>query len=76
MNIAIFEDFLNDKDVSWYLALLKVGIYDYQNMWDLFFYMMPEVMIITFIMLNEIKLKLLGLFDRIETDIESVHTGI
>jgi len=39
-------------------------------------YMMPEILIMCFIMLNEIKLKLLGLFFEIEQDIESVMEGI
>ena len=38
--------------------------------------MMPEILIIFFIMLNEIKLKLLGLYFEIETDIETVLEGI
>jgi hypothetical protein len=39
-------------------------------------YMAPEILIISFIMLNEIKLKLLGLFHEIEKDIETVTQGI
>jgi hypothetical protein len=38
--------------------------------------MIPEVLIICFIMLNEIKLRLLGLYVEIEEDIESVQDGI
>ena len=38
--------------------------------------MIPEILIITFIMLNEIKLKLSGLYYQIEQDIETVTDGI
>jgi hypothetical protein len=38
--------------------------------------MMPEIMIITFIMLNQIKLKLLGLYDHSELGIEPIMDAI
>jgi len=38
--------------------------------------MLPELLIIMFIMLNEIHLKLIGLYYQIETDVESVQDGI
>jgi len=37
---------------------------------------LPELLIICFIMLNEIKLKLLGLYWMTELEIESVNEGI
>ena len=55
---------------------MKLGIYDYGNLSDLVWYMIPEILIITFIMLNEIKLKLSGLYYQIEQDIETVTDGI
>lgn len=60
----------------YYTALLKIGIYDYPSMLDLLVYMLPEIMIICCIMLNEIRLKLLGLYLEIEQDIEGVMQGI
>ena len=45
---------------------MKLGIYDYGDLSDLVWYMIPEILIITFIMLNEIKLKLSGLYYQIE----------
>jgi hypothetical protein len=39
-------------------------------------YIMPELLIITLVMLNEIKLKLLGLYWQTELEIESVNAGI
>jgi site-specific DNA-adenine methylase len=38
--------------------------------------MSPEILIICMIMLNEIKLKLIGLYHNIEQDIETVNQGI
>jgi hypothetical protein len=38
--------------------------------------MLPEILIMTFIMLNEIHLKLIGLYYEIEDDIETVTEGI
>jgi len=39
-------------------------------------YVIPELLIICLIMLNEIKLKLLGLYWETELEIESVNEGI
>jgi hypothetical protein len=38
--------------------------------------MMPEILIMCFIMLNEIKLKLLGLYFQTENEIESIQEAI
>jgi len=76
LNLAIFEPLLRSDWFEFWAALLKIGIFDYDNIWHITFYMMPEILIISFIMLNEIKLKLLGLFYHIETDIESILEGI
>ena len=38
--------------------------------------MIPEILIIVFIMLNEIQLKLIGLYYQIEQDIETINDGI
>lgn len=38
--------------------------------------MMPEILILCFLMLHEIKLKLMGLYDKDEEDIEPVLDGI
>ena len=56
--------------------MFKLGIVEYDNLFRLLKYMLPEVMILMFIMLNEIHLKLTGLFYEIETDVESVVDGI
>jgi hypothetical protein len=38
--------------------------------------MLPEILLIVFIMLNQIHLRLIGLYYHIEDDIESVDIGI
>jgi len=65
-NLAILEPYLESKEFLYVTSYLKVGLYDYSNMWHLTMYMSPEIIIICFIMLNEIKLKLIGLYHNIE----------
>jgi hypothetical protein len=76
MNIDSFGAFVQGKTFIYYESLLKVGIYDYENLYTLFFYMIPEILIITFIMLNEIKLKLIGLYYKREHEVETILDGI
>lgn len=88
LNLSLFEPLLTPTNESTgkqstgvaasfqhWSALLNLGIYDNQEMWQLTLYMMPEVLIICFIMLHEIRLRLLGLYYEIEEDIESVPEG-
>jgi hypothetical protein len=66
MNLSYMEEMMQGDAFIYWTALLKIGIYDYPDLFDLTMYMAPEILIISFIMLNEIKLKLLGLFHEIE----------
>jgi hypothetical protein len=76
-NLSIIEDnFLHSETYIFYKTLLKIGLFKYKTIPEMILYMMPEVLIICFIMLNEIKLKLLGLFFENEEDIETVTEGI
>ena len=76
MNLAIFNSVLRNPAFAHYSAYVKLGLYEYDNIPDLLMYMMPEILIIFFIMLNEIKLKLLGLFEENEIEVESILEGI
>jgi len=76
MNISIWESFLSNPTVKFYISLIKLGIFDYSSFVSLFFYMIPEICIICFIMLNEVKLKLLGVYWANENQIETIHEGI
>jgi len=75
-NLAILEPYLDSPSFLLMTSYLKIGLYDYSNIWHLTLYMSPEIIIICFIMLNEIKLKLIGLYYNIECDIETVMQGI
>ena len=75
-NLEWFSEFLNQDDYLYWAGMFKLGIVEYDNLFRLLKYMLPEVMILMFIMLNEIHLKLTGLFYEIETDVESVVDGI
>jgi hypothetical protein len=61
---------LSNESFVYVNAIVQIGIYDYESILYLTLYMMPEILIISFIMLNEIKLKLLGLNEDTEQDIE------
>lgn len=58
------------------IGYIKPGIHIYPSMWRNVIYMAPEILITGLIMLNEIRLKLYGLYYVIELDIESVQEGI
>jgi len=55
---------------------MKIGIYNYPSKMKTLVYMLPEIMILALCILNEIKLKLLGLYYQIEDDIETIEDGI
>ena len=57
-------------------AYMKPGVYNYTRLQDLLPYMLPEILIMALIMLNEINLKLCGLYTKIEADIETITEGI
>jgi len=54
---------------------LQIGIYDYPTLIEIVGYMIPEIMIISFIMLNEIYLNLVGLYYVNEQDVETITDG-
>lgn len=76
LNLSVFDDILRSEGFNYVSAYLKIGIYEYSNPIDLITYMMPEILIICFIMLNEIKLKLLGLYYENEMTVETIQEGI
>lgn len=76
LNLSIFDSLLQSDAFNSVSAFIKIGIYEYTTLWDLTLYMMPEILIISFIMLNEIKLKLLGLYYENEMEVESIQEGI
>jgi hypothetical protein len=73
-----FNEILFSKNYSikYYLELSKIGLVDTKSFGEFMGYIVPELLIISFIMLNEIKLKLLGLYWKTELEVESVNEGI
>lgn len=75
MNLSIFEATLQSESYKLWSAYLQIGIYDYPTLIEIVGYMIPEIMIISFIMLNEIYLNLVGLYYVNEQDVETITDG-
>ena len=75
-SIEFFWNIVTQEPAQYYIELFKVGLVEYQSFGEMMAYIMPELMIISLIMLNEIKLKLLGLYWETELEIETVNEGI
>lgn len=76
LNLDFFDKYLNSPDFTYYSAYIKTGIYNFENLYDMILYMLPEIAILCFLMLHEIKLQLVGLYDKNEEDVETVLDGI
>lgn len=61
-NLAIMEPFVKSKTYVKVQGYGKLGFFDYPEIIDMLKYMSPEILIISLIMLNEIKLKLCGIY--------------
>lgn len=75
-NLDFFSPILESDGFVQVSSYLKLGIYDYPEISSLILYMLPEVLILCFLMLHEIKLQLIGLYDRNEEDVEPVLDAI
>jgi len=53
-NLSVFEDVLESEAYEYYTGIFKFGIFDYDDLDALVRYMLPEILILMFIMLNEI----------------------
>jgi hypothetical protein len=58
------------------LSYLKLGTYSYHSLADLVWYVLPEVSIMSLLMINSIYLRLIGYKTLSELDIEDVTEGI
>jgi hypothetical protein len=61
-NLEIFNSYAHTETFNYFEGVTKLGLIDYQNIFQLTLYMLPEVLIISLVMLNEIALKLNGLY--------------
>lgn len=76
LNLDFFSVILNSPGFVSFSSYLKLGIYDFDEIGTLIMYMLPEIMILCFLMLHEIKLQLIGLYDINEEDVEPVLDAI
>lgn len=73
----MFDKFTNTESFKYTSGLFKIGLRkENDSIGHIFQYLIPEIMIITFIMLNQVALKLIGLYDHIEEDHEGVNNAI
>lgn len=75
-NLDVFSGSLESPEFAEMSSTFKFGIYDFDDLPTLILYMMPEILILCFLMLHEIKLQLIGLYHQKEEDVEPVLDGI
>lgn len=56
LNLDMFGSFLKSEGFMNIAGWVKFGIYDYDDIGKLILYMLPEILILCFLMLHEIKL--------------------
>jgi len=56
--------------------MFEIGLYNYKDISDIVIYMLPEILIISFIMGNEIMLRLNGIYDKNEGHHETIFEGL
>lgn len=61
-NLAIMEPLIKSETYIQIQGYGKLGFFDYPRFLDMLKYMSPEIIIISLIMLNEIKLNLCGIY--------------
>lgn len=76
LNLDFFSFILKSETFVNVSAFIKLGIYDFDDLGTLILYMLPEVLMLCLLMLHEIKLQLIGLYDRNEEDVEPVLDAI
>ena len=67
--IVHVEPSLFDEKIFGYM---KLGLYSYNNIADIVFYILPEVIIISLLMVNSIYLRMIGFYNLTEDDIEDI----
>lgn len=55
---------------------VKIGIYKYDSITETTLYFLPEIMILMFLTMNEIYLRMLGLYFETEDEIENIVDGL
>ena len=76
MNLSVWGPFLQNQQLRRIFGWLKPGFYNHRTVGRICIYMLPEILISCLLMLNEIQLRMLGLYYQREDDIESIQDGI
>ena len=75
-NLSILSSFKRSEAFLSVDGWARFGVYDYSNLLQLTLYMLPELLVVTCIMTNEIFLRLTGLHYQIEEDLENLEESI
>jgi len=76
-NLQIFDSISASDGYRYWSGMLRIGLRkENESIHSIIAYLLPEILIVTFIMLNQIKLRLIGLYNHIEEDIENIDDGI
>ena len=74
LTLDIFGSYINKNKVL--LGYIKLGFHKYSDILDRFLYFSPEILILTLLMLNEVRLKLYGLYYVVEQDVETIKDAV
>ena len=76
INLSILDSFLNSDTFKNIHGTLRIGLENKTDTWSIIIYMLPEMLIISFIMLNEVMQKLNGVYEIPEGHKENIIEGI
>lgn len=72
MNLHFMNDYLDSTNFSYYDSILKTGLHNVDGSLNLFYHILPEVLILSSILFNEIICQFTGLYDKCETEVEDI----
>ena len=73
-NLSIIDQF--EDDFERYDGYMHTGFFNYDELYNIALYMIPEILIVVLLMLNDVVLRLNGLYYESEEDIETIQEGI
>jgi len=66
-SVRFINDYMYESEsIEYFLELTKIGIQAHDSIGEHMLYIAPEIMLISALMINEIVLKLQGIYDKIE----------
>lgn len=75
-NLSWLDEFMETKTFRQFQGYTQFGLENQTGKMNIFLYMLPEMLIISFILLNEIMLQLNGIYEKHEGMFETVKEGI